>query len=148
MGGAAGKTLFGLFNSFLIVFSIVGSRRCGVRGCCRKNTFQSILAHDEIHDVLLMDHKHTFLEMMLATRQQGQRKGGGRRRCRKSTFYSLSSLSSSVSLRSVCSLIDNDNNEEVSRERYSKKFTFDLFSHFPAAQIQEIDISCIFLQTK
>ena len=51
-------------------------------------------------DMLPMDNKHKFLEMMfllLATWwQQGQRKGGGCRCCRKSTFYSLSSLSSSL----------------------------------------------------
>ena len=37
----------------------------GKGGCCGKKKFQSILAHDEIHDVLLMDNKHKFLEMML-----------------------------------------------------------------------------------
>ena len=84
-------------------------------------------------DMLPMDNKHKFLEMMfllLATWwQQGQRKGGGCHRCRKSTFFSLSSFSSSVSLRLLCSPNDNDNDDEVSRERYSKKITFDLFSH-------------------
>ena len=36
-----------------------------VWGCCGKNTFQSILAHEEMDDMLPMDNKHKFLEMML-----------------------------------------------------------------------------------
>ena len=43
--------------------------------------------------------------------------------------FLFSFLSLLVSLRLVCSPNDNDNDDEVSRERYSKKITFDLFSH-------------------